>query len=1085
MGFLQKLFGSKNARELKKLQPAVDRIAQLEPAMKAKSDAELKAMTGDFRRRLDKGATLDEVLPEAFAVVREASVRVLGMRHYDVQMIGGMVLHGGRIAEMRTGEGKTLVATLPTYLNALPGRGVHVVTVNDYLAKRDAEWMGRVHGFLGLTTGVVVHGLDDTERQNNYNCDITYGQNNEFGFDYLRDNMKSSPDRMVQRGLNYAVVDEVDSILIDEARTPLIISGSAEQSADLYVKVDRLIPRLKREVDYTVDEKAHQVVLTDDGNERIEKLLNVDNLYDAANIQLVHHVNQALRAHTLYKRNVNYLVQEGKVVIVDEHTGRTMPGRRWSDGLHQAIEAKEGVTVEEENQTVATVTFQNYFRMYNKLSGMTGTADTEAAEFHEIYKLQVTVIPTNKPIKRSDMPDLVYKNEAGKFRAVLTDIEDCYKRGQPVLVGTVSVEKSEVVANVLKAKNIPFNVLNAKQHQREASVIAQAGRKGAVTISTNMAGRGTDILLGGNSEAMARDALTEEKAKLAETADEAKPAEGGDEKAGTEPFRGASEPAFDEDARLKELTAQFKKQCEGEREEVLKAGGLKIIGTERHESRRIDNQLRGRAGRQGDPGASRFYLSLQDDLLRIFGLDKMTGLMERLGLEEDVPIESPMVTRSIENAQKKVEGRNFDMRKNVLEYDDVMNQQRKTIYALRRQVLDGRYHREPTEEEAKAHIVPEPVKTSGDWTQESLKPQIEPRLGEMIDLVRGKVRERDLMVQQQTETLSEDDQKWLTEWRSKPPGSGTPMPLGDTRKGWRVLRAEIWRQFGTLLDLEKRYDLPREELLAYAVTTVGASQIQQRERLYDLSHARMVAVIDEVLSPDKSEDEWDWDELEDALMEQYYGIDLDLTPSTPDETTTAVWPIVDKRLAEREKELGRPWLLYFQRDFTLTEIDQQWIEHLKTMEALREGVGLLGYGQKDPKKEYKRIGFDMFNEMMGRVQANVVNKLFKVQIQREETAVPAVQETKLKGVDEQGVAGKSDDETDAAAQRGQRRGRRTAAPGAAQQGGTARADGGDDDAAQPVRRERPKVGRNDPCPCGSGKKYKKCHGKDDEAAAEG
>ncbi len=1023
MGLLQKLFGSKNQRELMKLQPIVDRINSLEPAMKAKTDAELKAMTAEFRTRLDKGATLDDILPEAFAVVREAGVRVLSMRHYDVQMIGGMILHSGRIAEMRTGEGKTLVATLPTYLNALPGKGVHVVTVNDYLAKRDAEWMGRLHGFLGLNTGVIVHGLEDFERQANYNCDITYGQNNEFGFDYLRDNMKSSPDRMVQRGLNYAVVDEVDSILIDEARTPLIISGSAEQSADLYVKVDRLIPRLKKEVDYVIDEKAHSAILTDDGVERMEKLLGLDNLYDADNIQILHHVTQALRAHSLYKRNVNYLVQDGKVVIVDEHTGRTMPGRRWSDGLHQAIEAKEGVTVEEENQTLATVSFQNYFRMYKKLAGMTGTADTEAQEFHEIYKLQVSVIPTNKPIVRRDQPDLVYKNEAGKFRAVMTDIVDCHTRGQPVLVGTVSVEKSEVVANFLKGKNIPFNVLNAKQHQREASVIAQAGRKGAITISTNMAGRGTDILLGGNPEAMAKEALAEEKAKLAATADAAKPA-AGEEAGDGEPYRGSVEPAFDEDKRLEELLAQFKAQCEGERNEVLAAGGLKIIGTERHESRRIDNQLRGRAGRQGDPGASRFYLSLQDDLLRIFGLDKMTGLMERLGLEEDVPIESPMVTRSIENAQKKVEGRNFDYRKNVLEYDDVMNQQRKTIYATRRQVLDGRYHREPTEEEAKAGITPEPVKSSGDWSQESLKPELEPRLAQVIDIVRGKIKERDLTALGEGHTLSEADQAWLTEWKANKLSSiGQPMPVQDKRPGWRVLRGEIWREYGALLDFEKRFELPRDELLAYTLENVAASQIQQRERLYDLAHDRLVAVIDQVLSPELSEDEWDWDDLEDELMQQFYGIDCDLTPSTPDETATSVWPLVEKRLADREQEFGRSWFLYFQREFTLRDIDEQWIDHLKQMEGLREGIGLVSYGQKDPKKEYKRIGFDMFADMMKRIQGNVVTKLFRIEHKKEDAAIPAVRETKLKQVAEQGAAGKTDDEAaaDASAKRVARR----------------------------------------------------------------
>ncbi len=1050
MTFIQKIFGSKNQRELKKLQPIVEKINSLESAMKAKSDAELKAMTGVFRERLDKGETLDDVLPEAFALIREASVRTTGMRHYDVQLIGGMVLHSGKIAEMRTGEGKTLVATLPTYLNALPKKGVHVVTVNDYLAKRDAEWMGRIHGFLGLKTGVIVHGLDDLERQNNYNCDITYGQNNEFGFDYLRDNMKTSPDRMVQRGLNYAVVDEVDSILIDEARTPLIISGSGEASADLYVKIDRLIPRLKREVDYTVDEKAHSAMLTDDGVEKMEKLLAVDNMYDAANIALVHHVNQGLRAHTLYKRNVNYLIEDGKVVIISEDTGRAMPGRRWSDGLHQAIEAKEGVTVEEENQTLATVTFQNYFRLYKKLSGMTGTADTEAQELHQIYKLDVSVIPTNRPMIRKDHPDLVYKNEAGKFRAVCTDVEDCYKRGQPVLVGTVSVEKSEVVANVLKAKGLPFNVLNAKQHQREASIVAQAGRKNAITIATNMAGRGTDILLGGNPEAMAKDALAEEKAKLAETVEESKPAETTE---GAEPYRGSTEVAFDEDKRYAELLAKFRTQCEAEREEVLKAGGLKIVGTERHESRRIDNQLRGRAGRQGDPGSSRFYLSLQDDLLRIFGLDRMTGLMERLGLEEDVPIESPMVTRSIENAQKKVEGRNFDQRKNVLEYDDVMNQQRKTIYALRRQILDGRYHREATEDEEKKGIVPEPVTESGDWSFESLKPEVEPKLSEMIDVLKKKVAERDA-------DLAEG------------------KPVGDLRPGWRVLRAEVWRQFGALLDLEKPYELPKDELLALITKEVTASLVQQRERLHDLADARMAAVIEQVLSREVAEDEWNWDDLEDVLGEQFRTT-FEINHGTPDEAATQVWPVIEKRLLDREKELSRAWMMYFLRDFSLHEIDEQWIEHLKTMEALREGIGLQGYGQKDPKKEYKRIGFDMFAEMMGRIQENSVKKLFSVQIQREEAKpIPVVAEKKFQ-MAEHGVAGKEDEEVAEDPQQrrsGRKTGRVAAKPGEPQ-------GGAEDAKGETVRRERPKVGRNDPCPCGSGKKYKKCHGKDEEAAA--
>ena len=1073
MGFIQKLFGSKNERELKKLQPIVDRINSLEPSLKGLSDADLKAKTTEFKARLEKGETVDDILPEAFAVIREASVRTTGMRHYDVQMIGGIILNQGRIAEMRTGEGKTLVATLPTYLNALVGKGVHVVTVNDYLAKRDAEWMGRIHGFLGLTTGVVVHGLDDTERQNAYNCDITYGQNNEFGFDYLRDNMKTSPDRMVQRGLYYAVVDEVDSILIDEARTPLIISGAGEESGDLYVTIDRLIPRLKREVDYTVDEKAHSAMLTDDGVETMEKLLKVDNLYAATNIQLVHHVNQALRAHTLYKRNVNYLVEDSKVVIVDEHTGRKMPGRRWSDGLHQAIEAKEGVTVEEENQTLATVTFQNYFRMYKKLSGMTGTADTEAQEFHEIYKLQVTVIPTNKVIQRKDFPDLVYKNEMGKFRAVVTDILDCYERGQPVLVGTVSVEKSEVIANELKKKDVPFSVLNAKQHQREASIVAQAGRKGAITIATNMAGRGTDILLGGNPEAMAKDALLEEKAKLAETASTAQAVKSED---GSEPFRGSSEPAFDEDKRLEELIAEFKKKCEAERQEVLAAGGLKIVGTERHESRRIDNQLRGRAGRQGDPGSSRFYLSLQDDLLRIFGLDKMTGLMERLGLEEDVPIESPMVTRSIEGAQKKVEGRNFDQRKNVLEYDDVMNQQRKTIYGLRRQILEGRYHREPSEEELKLGIEPAPVTASGDWTLESVTPDVKPKIEEMIVTVKSKIKERELRAKQEASTLGDGERSWLDGWQKDKLNNGNPLPLSDTREGWRILRAEIWRQFGTLLDLEKRYDDEAQPLLDYCVDTVAASLIQQRERLYDLSDAQMASVIDKVLSKDNPEDEWDWDELEDAFDEQF-NIKAEINQGTVDEVAAQVWPQIEEQLAKREKSLERAWLMYFLRHFYLEEIDQQWIEHLKTMDALREGIGLQGYGQKDPKKEYKKAGFSLFAEMMDRIQANTVTKVFRVQMQRD-AAVPEIQHEKERELEEHGAANKSEEglSQEDAARLAQERAARKG------QGGPA-AKPGEPQAAEPVRRDRPKVGRNDPCPCGSGKKYKKCHGKDEEAGA--
>jgi preprotein translocase subunit SecA len=1052
MGILQKIFGSKNQREIKRMQPTVQRIGSLEAGLKEKSDAELRSMTGELKEKLDNGATLDDILPEAFALVREAGVRALGMRHYDVQMVGGMVLHSGRIAEMRTGEGKTLVATLPCYLNALAGKGVHVVTVNDYLARRDAEWMGRLYGFLGLTTGVIVHGIEDTDRQKAYNCDITYGQNNEFGFDYLRDNMKTTPDRMVQRGLNYAIVDEVDSILIDEARTPLIISGGSEDAGENYVKVDRIIPRLKRDVDYVVDEKAHNSMLTDEGVERVEKLLAIENLYDPKHIQLNHHVVQGLRAHTLYKRDINYLVEEGKVVIVDEFTGRKMPGRRWSDGLHQAIEAKEGVDVEEENHTLATVTFQNYFRMYGKLSGMTGTADTEAPEFKEIYKLEVIVIPTNKPLVRKDQPDLVYKNEKGKLKAVINDITDCHERGQPVLVGTVSVEKSEVIAKMLRERGIPHNVLNAKQHGREAGIVAQAGRKGAITISTNMAGRGTDILLGGNPEAMAKEAVEEEKAKLAETVEEAAqvPAaevpEGGE---GGDPYRGSTVPAFDEEKAQKEHQAKFKAQCDGERKEVLAAGGLKIIGTERHESRRIDNQLRGRAGRQGDPGESRFYLSLEDDLLRIFGLDKMAGLMERLGLEEDVPIESPMVSRSIEGAQKKVEGRNFDQRKNVLEYDDVMNQQRKSIYALRRQILEGRYVPELNEDDKKKGLPdPEPPTESGDWTVETLSPEIKPKVEQLIEVVGKAVEQRDA------------DQK-------------EGKPVRDLRPHWRILRAEVWRQWGTLLtELEKKVQGDKAELVDYVVTGVAASLIQQRERIYDLSET-LIATAIETHCPSANEEQWDADALEDALSEQF-NLEIDLGDKMDLELyADAAWKQVQERIEAREKELSRPWMLYFARHFQLEEIDQQWIEHLKNMDALREGIGLQGYGQKDPKREYKRIGFEMFAEMMNHIQTNAATKFFRVEIQKqEETAVPAEQEKKRQIV-EAGAAGKSDSEE--AEQR--------KSAGDARRRPAAAAKGGDGGAKQEtVRRDRPKVGRNDPCPCGSGKKYKKCHGRDEAEA---
>jgi preprotein translocase subunit SecA len=657
----RKIFGSKNDREVKRLRPSVDEINGLEPEFDKLSDDELRAKVAEWKTTLSaiedrerQTEVMQDLLPQVFAAVREASKRTLGQRHFDVQLIGGMVLHEGRIAEMKTGEGKTLVATLPAVLNALSGRGVHVVTVNDYLARRDSEWMGRIYGFLGLTVGVIVHGVSDQDRKIAYNADITYGQNNEFGFDYLRDNMKFNLNDYVQREHNFAIVDEVDSILIDEARTPLIISGASEESTDTYYVVDRVIPRLQKEEHYTIDEKLKTVALTEEGVTKAESLLGIENLYDPRNIIVLHHVNQALKAHTLFKRDVDYVVKDGEVTIVDEFTGRLMPGRRWSDGLHQAVEAKEGVKIESENQTLATITFQNYFRMYKKLSGMTGTADTESVEFHEIYNLNVMVIPTNQPMIRIDHHDMVFKTEDEKFDAVIDEIAECSEKGQPVLVGTVSIEKSERVAEKLKKTGIKHFVLNAKNHEREAEIVAQAGRYRAVTISTNMAGRGTDIVLGGNPEFMAA-------------------AEVGN--------RDPNDPNFQ--AALE----KYKKQCAAEREQVLTAGGLHILGTERHESRRIDNQLRGRSGRQGDPGSSRFYISLEDDLLRIFGADRLKGLMGRIGMEDGVPIEHKWISRAIENAQKKVEAHNFDIRKHLLEYDDVMNKQREVVYHRRRELL--------------------------------------------------------------------------------------------------------------------------------------------------------------------------------------------------------------------------------------------------------------------------------------------------------------------------------------------------------------------------------------------------------------
>ena len=984
----KKVIGSKNARELRKMRPLVEQINGLEGAMKSKSDNDLRGMTAYFREKLDQGASLDDLLPEAFATVREVGRRVLKMRHYDVQLMGGMVLHRGMIAEMKTGEGKTLVGTLPVYLNAIGGKGVHLVTVNDYLATRDAEWMGQIYRFLGLSVGVIYHDMPDLDRQRAYQSDITYGQNNEFGFDYLRDNMKDSIELYVQRNLNFAIVDEVDSILIDEARTPLIISGPAEQSAGLYHRCNEVVLKLRKDVDYTVDEKAHSSMLTDTGVEKVERELALQNLYDPNNIEWLHHITQALQAHTLYKRNERYLVEDGKVLIVDEHTGRKMPGRRWSDGLHQAIEAKENVPIEEENQTLATVTFQNFFRLYNKLAGMTGTAETEAEEFYKIYKLDVIVVPTNKPMVREDHHDVIFKSEQAKFGAVIDDIIDCQERGQPVLVGTASVDKSEVLSKMLRKRGIKHNVLNAKQHQREAEFVAQAGRKGAVTISTSMAGRGTDIVLGGNAEMLARAAAGSDDEKYAAELD------------------------------------KFRKQCTAERDQVVDAGGLYILGTERHESRRIDNQLRGRAGRQGDAGASRFYLSLEDDLLRIFGAERIQGLMDRMGMKEDEVIEHRFVNRAIENAQKKVEGHNFDIRKHLLEYDDVMNQQRKSIYRLRKHVLEGYYEPEGDKDSGPAEA---PTK-SGKWTVETLSEKLQPRVTEIIEAFFAAVEQ----ARQQAENEAGAN-----------PGNGEKKkPPRRIQNLHAEMTKELYRFFGAMVDLQAEID-DKSACIDKATKEVAASLIQQRERVLDLCDLAISDALDE-FCPEKSHaEEWDIAALEENLY-QTFNQKVDLNEVALDRQVLAekAWEQLEKYVEEREEELGLIYMLYFARHFYLDEIDNQWIDHLRAMDSLRQGIGLEGYGQRDPKQIYKQRGFDMFSEMMSRIQSNVIGKVFHIQIARDDAEIPAYEHKKR-----QMTMGRGD------------------VPG-------------EEEAAQAkvktIRRQSPRIGRNDPCPCGSGKKYKKC-----------
>jgi preprotein translocase subunit SecA len=920
--FLRAVFGTKHERDVKRMRPVVAEMNALEPEVGRLDDAGLRARTDDLRKRLADGATVDDLLVEAFAVCREASRRALGMRHFDVQLMGGMVLHRGAIAEMATGEGKTLVATLPVYLNALPGRGVHVVTVNDYLAKRDAQWMGPLYHFLGLSVGVIQHeasflydpayvtsdirmtALRPITRREAYAADVTYGTNNEFGFDYLRDNMRFSLDELVQRELHYAIVDEVDSILIDEARTPLIISGPSDETTDLYYRIDRIIPRLKRaativegklseieataEGDFIVDEKSKAVALTEQGIAHCERLLEVENLYDPKHIDVLHHIHQGLRAHSLYKRDVAYVVKDGEVIIVDEFTGRLMPGRRWSDGLHQAVEAKEGVRIERENQTLATITFQNYFRMYTKLAGMTGTAETEAAEFAKIYKLDVSVIPTNQALVRVNHPDVVYKTEREKFDAVVKEIAELHDNGRPVLVGTVSIEKSERLSALLKRRGVRHEVLNAKYHEREAEIVAQAGRVGAVTIATNMAGRGTDILLGGNPEFLSKELLR---------------------KKGLDPATAAAE------ARATAL-AEARRITEPEHNQVVDLGGLHIIATERHESRRIDNQLRGRAGRQGDPGSSRFYLSLEDDLLRIFGSQRIQSIMERLGMEEGEPIEHRLVTRAIATAQKRVETHNFEIRKHLLEYDDVMNKQREIVYRMRREILGGESQAE----------------TIAEW--------IEDLVASSLDL--------------------------------HAPEAAHP---------------EDWDLAGLGQALTSQFDV--------RIQPAAFKEIASREGLEELAGQ--------------------------AVKERY---------------------------AQRERELGEDLVRALERHEMLIVIDQQWKDHLLSIDHLKEGIGLRGYGQRDPLTEYKREAFNLFEAMYGRVKASVVERLYKVQVVREAPMpMPAI-----------------------TAWADTREGRGAIPAEAAPIGAPAGVP------ARPALRTAAgdKLGRNDPCPCGSGKKFKKC-----------
>jgi preprotein translocase subunit SecA len=1055
---LKKVFGTKHQREVKRMQPMVSAISALEPEIQKLSDAQLRGKTADFRQQLDNGAPLDDLMIPAYAVAREAAKRVLGMRHYDVQLVGGIVLHQGKIAEMKTGEGKTLVATLPCYLNGLEGKGVHVVTVNDYLASRDAEWMGKLYGFLGLSTGVVVPGQSNAVKKRAYNCDVTYGQNNEFGFDYMRDNMKFSIYDYVQRDLNYAIVDEVDSILIDEARTPLIISGPGETASEKYQQINEIIPRLRVEEHYDLDEKNRSVTLTEEGMESAQELLAARgllggdgaNLYDPVNLETLHILQQCLRAHALYNRDQHYMVaDDGKVMIIDEFTGRALPGRRWSDGLHQAVEAKERVPIQSENLTLATISFQNLFRLYRKLSGMTGTADTEATEFHNIYELDVVVIPTNKPIMRDDAEDLIYKSEREKFKAICEEIEVSHKAGQPVLVGTTSVEKSDAVAHFLNRRSIPHNVLNAKQHEREAYVVAQAGTPGAVTVATNMAGRGTDIVLGGNPEMLARMEVLEKSSEEV-----------------------LSDPAL-RDAAVAKATEHFITKCKQDAQRVKDAGGLRIIGTERHESRRIDNQLRGRSGRQGDPGASRFFLSLEDDLMRIFAGERVQAMMDRLGMEEDIPIEHRWVTRAVENAQKKVEERNFDIRKHLLEYDDVMNQQRKSMYALRKQVLRGEYRSVPTDEERKAGVEPQPFV---DEVDSELVARVAKVLENMVKFHSYPLPDAGLTqedVPAHRKRAAESDLASLTDVRVEP------------------LEKDLYLWFGCVVPLD---EFRKDPVGAYkrVEEAVGMSLSEQKERLLDLVDEIVVTMTEHACPPGKHYEDWDLDGLERAYKEQFGIAATGIREITDrDELLAKLFADAEAVLVRKEEEFGTENFLRLFRDLYLQEIDKQWMDHLQAMDHLRDGIGLRGYGQRDPKKEYQREGFDMFLEMVQSVKSSVTVSMFTVERAGEEE-LRQLEERRRQAVERRQRQIRATHQGEGGPEGGRqqqpglsRRQRRAAAARDRRAGSGAGAPPPPQAAAQQatVMRERPKLGRNDPCYCGSGKKYKNCHYREDQAAA--